>query len=1140
MSATIEMTPTNAASFEFNRPPAVPTAADLIRTLLDRGMNQTAIASAVGVTDGRISRAKKGAGVSDKTLASLRALVGTVADAGDAPRLDPALSGEAIASVSTDPATQSPEPSIEAVVDLIECDTTAEVEVGVEGYVVAQVDPEAVASVYRTIAAEADQDEPLAFEDEIQRAEINTQKPHNTHPGQIVVSVLHSEIPPRLNKTFRWEKGKVEKTSSAQMTKGTCQRVNVATLIEFAELLDRQPANAALTYGVPEASKARIVAKKAFADEEGVITRTRQFFSFRRAPGIWMLDHDASGDRRLSPEDLLTGIVTAAPMLDGAPMLWRPSSSSNIVDPTGRDSGLKGQRLYIPVTDAAQIPEAGKALVALLWASGAGWIEVGTAGQALKRTIVDANVWQPERLDFVAAPLLGAELTRNAQPVQFYGDPSGLFDLRALIQAADGTVRAQADAAIKAAKSGASEALGEAREQWIEDKAPALAERASIPVEVAKNVLRKAATKRTLTGEFRLTCSDGVEVSVGQMLDNPAKWHGKHFADPLEPDYCNDKRIAWANLRSGGRPYLYSHAHGGQRFYLHRPSKRIRLVRGDRARVVDNCLDLIRERGELFDFGDGAALVRITEDARALPVNRDWLNDHFDRVTEFYVEVERKKEGLVVIEEDPADAPQWTATRVMAKDGERGLQRLDAVITAPTLRRDGSILAAPGYDAPSRLLLVSSSAELPHVPLSPTLDDAKRALQRLWAPVAQFPLVDDVDRGVTLAGMLTACVRASLTTAPGFAWDAPTAGTGKTLLAQTIGAFFTGDIPPALPPASAQDEEARKRLFAALRDNCKTILWDNIREPFGNAALDAFLTAPTFTDRILGKSETATLPNRALFLATGNNLRLVGDTCRRILVARLDARIEKPYAREFEFDPAQMTIARREELVVAALTIIRAWITAGRPRHGKGRSASFEGWDDLVRQPVCWVASWSQSVTFADPLIATERAFSVDPETAKLGALLEAVQTMYEHDTRTSHTVAQMSAWANGDTPYDSDAQQEARQALREALVEIAGDRANVINPRILGRWIERQAERRVGGFRLVKDGVLHKQNRWIVAADKSQRAEKNPPNTHNTHFDEKAPANTGAGFAGEVGVLGELGVYSEQVETPHADAEAF
>jgi len=41
-------------------------------------------------------------------------------------------------------------------------------------------------------------------------------------------------------------------------------------------------------------------------------------------------------------------------------------------------------------------------------------------------------------------------------------------------------------------------------------------------------------------------------VTVGTVLDNRERWHGERFADPLEPDYRGDKRIAWLNLRSGG------------------------------------------------------------------------------------------------------------------------------------------------------------------------------------------------------------------------------------------------------------------------------------------------------------------------------------------------------------------------------------------------------------------------------------------------------------------------------------------------------------------------------------------------------------------------------------------------------------
>lgn len=910
-----------------------------------------------------------------------------------------------------------------------------------------------------------------------------TLKNAQTHirPGALAFTQITATKPRELTKRFVWTGDTLNKISVAELVDGSARQIEIPSLEAFGRYLDTLPSNMAVVYGVADGHpEARVVSQAREAATPGAITRTRRYFGFRRAPGIWMLDHDPDSEHpALAPRDLVAALRALAPCLAEAQLLWRPSVSSGVITPDGQNAGLRGQRLYIPVADAALIPEAGKALVDLLWASGYGWIKIGKAGQALERTLFDATVWQPERLDFAAPPLLGEGLRREAPPSFIDGSAPAWFDLRALIAFADGAIRSRAAHTRKAARDAAKPELLEAQAEWIETEAPRLAERAKIELDTARATLKRAAVKRELVGSFVLHGADGATPTVGELLDNPAKWHGKRFGDPLEPDYGQDKRIAWANLRSGGRPYLFSHAHGGRRFYLVRPSARIQLKVGERARVVDNLLDLLRARGDLFDYGEGAALARITEDARALPVTADWLADHLDRTTEFFT-IKVYEDGST--EEVSQDAPQWSAKRLMAKDGERGLSRLDAVITAPTLRRDGSILTEPGYDPASRLLLLADAPDLPAVPLAPTTHDARAALETLWHPFRLFPLVDAVDRGVVLQALLTACVRASLPTAPGVALDAPAAGTGKTLLAQAIGALSVGYVVPALPPASNQDEECRKRLFAALRDGHRVLLWDNVREPLGNGALDAFMTASTFADRILGKSETANLPNRALFLTTGNNLRLVGDTCRRIFPARLDARQERPYAREFDFCPLEYVLSRRLSLVTSALVLMRAWIAAGRPRHGKGRTASFEHWDDLVRQAVCWITTWDER--FRDPLEAVERAFAHDPETNKLAAVLDAVRELYAHDARHKHTVGQLVAWANEETPYDADPKRAARSALKEALIEIAGERNGSINPRILGRWIERNAERRCNGLRFVQAGTLHRALCWTVAAD--------------------------------------------------------
>ena len=75
-----------------------------------------------------------------------------------------------------------------------------------------------------------------------------------------------------------------------------------------------------------------------------------------------------------------------------------------------------------------------------------------------------------------------------------------------------------------------------------------------------------------------------------------------------------------------------------------------------------------------------------------------------------------------------------------------------------------------------------------------------------------------------------------------------------------------------------------------------------------------------------------------------------------------------------------------------------AYIAAGRPKVATGRIASFELWDDLVRQPLCWLrerlVESGRDLTdlpmFVDPADSIDRAASENPETSKLAVLLNA------------------------------------------------------------------------------------------------------------------------------------------------------
>ncbi|MER2520226.1 MAG: hypothetical protein ABTQ34_06005 [Bdellovibrionales bacterium] len=872
--------------------------------------------------------------------------------------------------------------------------------------------------------------------------------------------------------------GILSKKSCGQLVEGAADRLEIANLIEFAAILKELTSEQALTFGVTKYLRARVRPKSCLSSansNEAIVARTREHFSFMPQAGVMMFDYDQQPKVDvLDSDELRRRILRAVPELTSAPMLWRPSASSYIETEDGRTIlGLGGQRLYVSVADASKIPFAGSAIVTRLWAAGFGYVKISGAGKTLLRTIVDDSVWQPERLDFAGVPKLGQGLRRSNFAEKFWNKSSEPFDL-STIQLSDET-ESEAEKAKNAAKSAAAPECARVRGEWIEKQAQQIMNKASISYEEARKQAEQAAEQNTLGPDFILHTQDGNKVCVRELLDNPDQWHETRFADPFEPSYTNDSRIAVAYLKCS-KPCIFSHAHGGITYHLSRGKRRVQIAEGQRAHAVDEVLQRLRENVELYDYGSSVARVA---GGKMEIVTPPWLEDHLSRRFEFF-STARRKNGEIY--EKSINPPQKIVEAILAKDGERQFPRLTAVITAPTMWVDGAVLDREGYDAQTGQLLVRTGedffAEIPH---TPSVDQAIAALRKLWEPISKFPFVWDVDRAVALAALLSTCVRPALPTCPGFAFDAPAAGTGKTLLAKVVGALGTGREPDILPPASDRDDsEARKRLFAALREGRSVILWDNVSGKLGFPALDAFLTAKDFADRILGVSRVEALPNRALFLTTGNNLRIVGDTCRRILVSRLDARVEQPYARKFDFCPLGYALENRQELVAAALTFIRAWFASGAPHSAQGSTASFEDWDRLVRQPIVWIAQHVRDwLPLADPLEAVNRAYQGDEEMAKLEALGAAWYDVFKEESATLTEAEQKTRYSCGD-------KSKLESNLRAAMLAIAGANGydDRINSRILGHFLCANRERRTELFHFLQDGRTHGRTRWRVVAD--------------------------------------------------------
>ena len=200
----------------------------------------------------------------------------------------------------------------------------------------------------------------------------------------LAFTVITSSQPVRLTKIIGMNAhGGMRKETSAMLSRGQAQSVVVADLHGLKHQLEALTSAQAVTWGVTKDDTVAVCTQgDAQAQEAGAIARTRENFKFRAAPGVMMLDHDGVPDGELSPLQFRDRLIAAAPVLADAPMLWRPSASAGCVSPDSSIlSGLTRHRLYIPVADAALIPEAGKALEALLWATLLGGC-VGMAARA--------------------------------------------------------------------------------------------------------------------------------------------------------------------------------------------------------------------------------------------------------------------------------------------------------------------------------------------------------------------------------------------------------------------------------------------------------------------------------------------------------------------------------------------------------------------------------------------------------------------------------------------------------------------------------------------------------------------------------------------------------------------------------------
>ena len=408
------------------------------------------------------------------------------------------------------------------------------------------------------------------------------------------------------------------------------------------------------------------------------------------------------------------------------------------------------------------------------------------------------------------------------------------------------------------------------------------------------------------------------------------------------------------------------------------------------------------------------------------------------------------------------------------------LRPIVGIVHTPFLRRDGSVCIEPGYDEATGFALVCRES-FPPIPEAPTQGDAHRALLSILDLFCDFPFVNEAARHVPVAALLTMLAMPALGGAnvPAFLFEANAPGTGKGLTLDTICILATGREVPKSP--WAHDEEIAKVLGAAALEGASVLAFDNISPeiPFGGAAIELVLTCSgQYKPRILGRSETPTLPWRAVVMGTGNNIIVRGDTRRRVLLCTQRSELENPETREgFKYPHLrQVARARRAELVTAALTLLRAHALAGRPTAGVRRVGSFEEWCSMIASAIAWAGG--ACVLDAMPRSTT----SDDPILSALGVLLEAWPLFDPAAVglRLGALADKLYPPRHSGDPGEDDGLGHVREAL-ELLAPARGGGAVRFDARKLGYVLRAHRGRNLGGRAFEEGSVNHGAKTWRV-----------------------------------------------------------
>jgi len=363
---------------------------------------------------------------------------------------------------------------------------------------------------------------------------------------------------------------------------------------------------------------------------------------------------------------------------------------------------------------------------------------------------------------------------------------------------------------------------------------------------------------------------------------------------------------------------------------------------------------------ELFNRGGWIVEVAISDEEN-VPVIRstqtESLSYHLSTAARFYKLVEKREKDesgeRITTTKDVSVYPPPRISSAILNTGAiiKKFPNLVGITGVPIITSSG-IRTTPGYDPETNYYYAPVGLDIPPVKDNPTPEDVQKAVDDIKEVFCDVQFNDGASGANMFAAFITPVIRPLIDgCVPICVIDKPQQGTGGSLMVNVTSIVTTGQEQKAQTPPTTE-EEWNKQLLTSLRGGKPIISFDNVKNTLDSPSLAATVTARSREGRKLGTMDQLDLPNRSMVFLNGNNIRISGDIPRRCFWVRLIPNHPRPWESEYQYTHPGLKAWVREtrgNLVNAILTLVWAWIRAGKPIPKKRPVlGGFEEWVDTL------------------------------------------------------------------------------------------------------------------------------------------------------------------------------------------------